>query len=121
MTSDALLLEAARSLVVTAGSAESASELESAVRAFFPRTQLASDAERAEVLATLAPALRLADEERAVLVGFLCGALVESGAPSEAVAPSLLECYARIIKKARTELEHGKPNGSYALLERSPA
>jgi hypothetical protein len=102
MTSDSALFVAVRSIAEAVQRGAAAAEVEQAVRTCFPLTRTASTAERQRVLAELGPVLRGAAAESAVLVGYLCGALLEDGVPPSAVEAPLVEVYLELARRAHS-------------------
>jgi len=95
------LFDAAREIVTQARSAAAPAQVEQAVRACFPLALSAAPAEREALLDMLAPALDVPVLEHAVLVGYLCGALIEDGVPAASVEQPLVRRYLEFARRAR--------------------
>src|SRR5689334_10008656 len=92
---------AAHHIATQASSAGSAAELEQAVRDAYPLIHEASDEQKQSVLDILAPALSVPELERMVLVGYLCGALIEDGISGRSVEAPLVMRYLELARLAR--------------------
>jgi hypothetical protein len=94
------LLATAKALARTACQATTLHELERATREIYPLTRTATLEQRAEVLDVLAPALEVAAFDRAVMIGYLCGALLEDGISHALVERHIVQRYLELAQGA---------------------